>query len=280
MSQVASQEQFWDEVWNSDSFTDKTELIDHLMHKEAVDFSYALLGDLNQKKLLEVACGSGAQALLFCRNGAELTAIDISEKSVAETKKILTENNFEKVPVKKMDAATLTFKDYSFDLVYFNSLLMHITNSGKDGSKEIQNSDQHFKDNNKEKVIQECLRVLKPGGKLIFIETLNSWLFAFPYRTFSPYRHSRPEYINFKFLKKIQAEHKEFYLFSCFFLFLFFLLKNEKNGKTFFSSLYLINNKRTVSKFFHALSRIDNFLMQAIPPLRKLSWVTVAWIQK
>lgn len=248
-----NQEHFWDEVWNSDSFTDKTELIDHLMHKEAVDFSYTLLGNLNQKKLLEVACGSGVQALLFCRNGAELITIDISEKSVVETKKVLAENHFEKVPVKKMDATSLTFKDNSFDLIYFNSLLMH-----------IKDNDKHFKDSNKEKVIRECLRVLKPGGKLIFIETLKSWLFAFPYRTFSPYRHSQPEYIDFKFLKKIQAKHKEFYLFSGFFLFLFFLLKN----------------KRTASKFFHALSRIDNFLMQAIPPLRKLSWVTVAWIQK
>lgn len=264
MSQVTSQEQFWDKVWNSDSFTDKTELIDHLMHKEAVDFSYTLLGDLNQKRLLEVACGSGAQALLFCRNGAELTAIDISEKSVAETRNILIQNNFEKVPVKKMDATTLNFKDNSFDLIYFNSLLMHITDSGKDGSKEIQNSDQHFKDNNKEKVIQECLRVLKPGGKLIFIETLQSWLFAFPYRTFSPYRHSQPEYINFKFLKKIQAKHKEFYLFSGAFLFLFFLPISKK----------------AASRIFHFFSRTDNFLMQAIPPLRKLSWVTVAWIQK
>lgn len=239
-----NQERFWDEVWNSDSFTGKTELIDHLMHKSAVDFSYHLLGDIKNKKLLEVACGSGAQALLFCRNGAELTAIDISEKSVAETKKVLMENNFKQVPLKKMDAETLSFKENTFDLVYFNSLLMHI----KD----------------KDKVISESLRVLKPGGKLIFIETLKSWLFAFPYRTFSPYRHSRPEYISFQFLKKIQAKHKEFYLFSCFFLFLFFLLKN----------------KRTASKIFHALSRIDNFLMLVIPPLRKLSWVTVAWIQK
>ena len=239
-----NQEQFWDEVWNSDSFTDKTEQIDHLMHQTAVDFSYQLLGNIKNKKLLEVACGSGAQALLFCRNGAELTAIDISEQSVAETKKVLTENHLGKVPVKKMDAENLSFQENTFDLVYFNSLLMHI----KD----------------KDKVISESLRVLKPGGKLIFIETLKSWLFAFPYRTFSPYRHSQPEYINFKFLKKIRAKHKEFYLFSCFFLFLFFIFKNQ----------------RTASQLFHALSRIDNFLMAVIPPLRKLSWVTVAWIQK
>ncbi|HLD72435.1 MAG TPA: class I SAM-dependent methyltransferase [Candidatus Nanoarchaeia archaeon] len=241
-----NQERFWDEVWNSDSFTDKTELIDHLMHKSAVDFSYQLLGDIKDKRLLEIACGSGAQALFFCREGAELAAIDISEKSISETRKVLTENNFRQVQVKKMDARALSFQENTFDLVYFNSLLMHI------------------KDEDQDKVIQESLRVLKPGGKLIFIETLKHWLFAFPYRTFSPYRHSRPEYIPFKFLKKIQAKHREFYLFSCFFLFLFFLIKN----------------KRIVSKLFHALSRIDNFLMQVIPPLRKLSWVTVAWIQK
>ena len=144
------QNEFWDDVWSSTDWTEETEIIDQLMHKSAVNFSYQLLGDVNGQELLEVASGNGKQALFFCTRNAKLTATDISSKSVAETKKILSENDCSQYSVHEMNAEQMSFENNTFDLVYFNSLLMHADHN---------------------KVINECLRVLKPGGKLIFIES-------------------------------------------------------------------------------------------------------------
>ena len=243
IKQEIKQEEFWDKVWNSTDWTEETEIIDQLMHKSAVEFSYQLLGDVNGKELLEVASGNGKQALFFCKNNAKLTTTDLSSRSVEETRKILSENGYSQYPVHEMNAEEMSFADNTFDLVYFNSLLMHADHN---------------------KVIDECLRVLKPGGKLVFIETLNNWLFKFPYRTFSPYRGSKPKYIHFNLLKKYNTKHKEFYLFSTFWLFLFYIFKNQK---------FVLN-------FYNKLSKIDNFLMKAFPFLKKVAWVTVAWIEK
>jgi ubiquinone/menaquinone biosynthesis C-methylase UbiE len=237
------QDEFWDEVWNSADWTEETEIIDQLMHKSAVDFSYQLLGDINGKELLEVASGNGKQALFFSKNGVKLTTTDISPRSVEETRKILFENSCDNYLAVEMNAEQMSFDNNSFDLVYFNSLLMHADH---------------------DKVINECLRVLKPGGKLIFIETLNNWLFKFPYRTFSPYRKSKPKYITLNTLKRYHTKHKEFYLFSTFWLF----------------SFYIFKNKKFVLNFYNKFSKIDNFLMNAFPFLKKVAWVSVAWIEK
>ena len=60
---------FWDNEWNNSNEDYGADLISHVMQKEAVDDSYAFLGDIKGKRILDVGCGSGAQTLLFLRGG-------------------------------------------------------------------------------------------------------------------------------------------------------------------------------------------------------------------
>ena len=68
--------------------------------------------------------------------------------------------------------------------------------------------------------VQEVKRVLKPGGRAIFVEPLNHNPIANLYRALTPTRHSESEspldYNIFDLLKRHfpQAQHKEFYLVS------------------------------------------------------------------
>ena len=148
---------FWDQAWSSSRKRDDVELIDLIMHKTAVDFTYQLLGNIKGKKLLEIGCGSGAQTIEFIKRGALVTAIDISEESVITTKDFLKQNKL-KALVKTADAERMGFPDESFDIVYINCVLMH--------------ADQ-------DKTITESLRVLKKGGLLVFKETLKDWIELF-----------------------------------------------------------------------------------------------------
>ena len=234
---------FWNSAWTSDKGTKNTEMIGLLIPRSALEFSYEVLGDIEGKKLLEIGCGSGFQTIELCKKGAYVTAVDISEESIKAVKRLSKKYDVKNLEIKKMSAESLEFPDNYFDYAYINCTLMHT---------------------DKEKVLKECLRVIKPNGLLVFKETLKHWLFAFPYRLLSPYRKTKPNYITLNDVRKLKARHKEFYLFSTFFLFLFYVFKNKK----------------VPYKIFNILSKIDDYLLKALPLLRNISWVTVAYIRK
>jgi len=233
---------FWGSAWASEKWTKGTELITIHMQRTAIDFSYAMMGDLQGKTVLEVGCGSGLQAVELAQKGAKVTAIDLSESSVATVAKIADETDLP-IMVKQMNAEAMSFVDESFDVVYINCVLMHV---------------------DQEKVLSEGMRVLQKGGKLVFKENIEQWLFRFPYRTFSPYDTMKPKYVSVKQIQNFGAEHKEFYLFSTFFLFLFYVLKKS----------------RFPGWLFNTIAVWDSKVLKHLPFLRQVSWVTVAWKQK
>lgn len=240
---IKQEKQFWDSAWSSEKLTQDTEMVDRYIPKASVEYSYKLLGDIKGKKLLEIGCGSGYETVEFCQKGADVTAIDFSKESIIIAKNRCKQNKIENVHIKFMNAESLQFKDNIFDKVYINKVLLHT---------------------DKERVLQECRRVLKKDGIIVINEMLKHWLFTFPYRTFSPYRKSNPTYLTLKYLRKINATHKEFYLFSTFFLFLF----------------YVKINKHIALTIFNMFAHIDTILLTVFPFLRNFAWITVATIKK
>lgn len=236
---------FWDTTWSSEKRTKETEMIDRVIPRTSVEFSYAQLGNIKDKKLLEIGCGSGYETVEFCQKGADVTAIDLSMGSVKAAKEHCKKNNIQNVVIIQMNAEYLKFKDNTFDRIYINKVLLHT---------------------NKEKVLQECMRVLKKEGILVINEMLKYWIFRFPYRTFSPYRASRPAYITLKDIKNLNTEHREFYLFSTFFLFLFYLP--------------IPYSTRFGLALFNIVARGDSIALQLFPFLRNFAWITVAWLGK
>ena len=117
-------EAFYDSIWDSEQATKEEEKI-LLMRDSAVKHSYLWLGDLSQKKMLEIGCGSGNQALHFTSKGADLTVIDISSKSLNLVSQRLKDNNLKIIP-HLMNAESMTFDPEQFDLIYINSVLMHV----------------------------------------------------------------------------------------------------------------------------------------------------------
>lgn len=234
---------FWDSTWSSEKLTKGTEMLDRRIPHTSVEFSYKILGDITRKKLLDIGCGSGLLTIELCQKGASVTAIDASEESIEATKNICKKNNIQNLSIQQMTAESLQFKDNMFDGVYISRMLMHT---------------------NKDKVLQESIRVLKRGGILIVSEPLKYWLFAFPYRIFSPYRKSNPRYITLKDIKNLNMKHKEFYLFSTVLFFLF----------------YTNINKQIAFTLFDVFASLDSLLLRIFPFLRNFAWITVAWLRK
>ncbi len=116
-------------------------------------FLYKLLGDNCQDKIvLDYGCGNGVHSLFPVKAGAKkVIGIDLSEKSLAICrKKAEREGIGEKLEFLKMDCEKMDFPDNSFDIILdggtFSSLDLNL-------------------------VYPELVRVLKPEGMVIGIET-------------------------------------------------------------------------------------------------------------
>ncbi|MBI2668872.1 class I SAM-dependent methyltransferase [Candidatus Woesearchaeota archaeon] len=238
---------FYDEQWNSapGESSAQGEIspqrdIFSLAFTEAIAHSYSSLGNLKGKKLLEIGCGSGEQAVYFATHGTGVTVIDVSRESLRATERRAKARRVQ-LAVQQMNAEDLKFKDQEFDLVYINSVLMHVDT---------------------EKVMKECARVLKKGGRLVIIEPLQYAPFVQLYRLFGSYRKMKPRYATLKMFRDSKKyftdfSHREFYLLAALFL-----------------PVFSVRSRR-LQELYHYLARVDEKIMRFFPLLRKLCWVAV-----
>lgn len=101
-----------------------------------------LFGPISGKNILDVGAGTGRLAGELEKNGAKVTALDISSKMLAQLKK-----KSPKVETVVADAESLPFPDNSFDYVLAAFLIVHL----KDPKR----------------FFDEAYRVLKDGGRLV-----------------------------------------------------------------------------------------------------------------
>lgn len=100
------------------------------------------------KVVLDIGCGAGGKSLYYASLGAkEVHGVDVVERYVEESKKLAEEKGFDDVFTFHLcDAAKLEFPDGTFDTIIMNDSMEHVANP--------------------ERVLGECYRVLKSGGRL------------------------------------------------------------------------------------------------------------------
>jgi len=103
-------------------------------------------------RVLEIGCGTGCDLLQFAKHGAIATGVDITASHL----ELARQRVGNRATVMEADGRKLPFPESSFDYVYSHGVLHH--------------SDQP------EKIVQELLRVLRPGGRFnIQVYALISW---------------------------------------------------------------------------------------------------------
>ena len=116
------------------------------------DFANAL-ASIRNLEVLDLGCGNGEQSLRFLANGARVSGIDISATYVETARAEARSRGFDeqRYYFNVMDAHHLQFPDDTFDLVTGRGILHHL-------DVEI--------------ALKEIGRVLKKGGRAVFLEPL------------------------------------------------------------------------------------------------------------
>lgn len=108
------------------------------------------------RKVLDVGCGAGTDLMRFARGGALVTGVDISSSAIALAKQNFAQQGLT-ADLREADGERLPFADGQFDVVFAHGVVQYTANG--------------------QALVDECRRVLKPGGMAVF-QAYNriSWL--------------------------------------------------------------------------------------------------------
>jgi 2-polyprenyl-3-methyl-5-hydroxy-6-metoxy-1,4-benzoquinol methylase len=119
----------------------------HFAHSDRPFGAIIPFDQIAGKKVLEVGCGMGLHSELMARAGAQVTAIDISPKSVAATRARLALKDIA-ADVHELDAETRDLGG-EFDFIWSWGVIHHSARTGR--------------------VLRNLYAALKPGGELRFM---------------------------------------------------------------------------------------------------------------
>jgi ubiquinone/menaquinone biosynthesis C-methylase UbiE len=203
------------------------------------------LGDLSDKHVLEYGCGLGQMSSLLAKNCAKVTSFDISINSVEVTRKRGKLNNVdEKIELIVSAGENLAFASESFDVIFGKAILHHL-NVGLGW--------------------QDLYRMLKPGGKAVFIEPMGMNPILNFARDHLPYISKNPRGADSPLIyEEIHAWGKGFREFRYQEIQLFSMME------------------RVLGRHFRlkALRKLDAFLLRHFPFLRKYCRYVVMYMVK
>lgn len=128
-----------EEIWNWSTPTGK------IRWQRRCDMFRFFLGDDN-KKVLEIGCGTGLFTQEIAKTNNQIIAIDISDDLINLARERVNRSN---VIFKVEDACATAFDSDYFDYIIGSSVLHHL---------------------DVDSALKEFYRILKPGGKLMFTE--------------------------------------------------------------------------------------------------------------
>ena len=110
------------------------------------------------KRVLDVGCGAGTDLVRFAKGGALVSGVDISPSAIALARQNFSQQGLE-ADLREADGEHLPYADGTFDLVFAHGVVQYTPDSRA--------------------LVEECRRVLKPGGEAIFqVYNRISWLNA------------------------------------------------------------------------------------------------------
>ncbi len=224
--------------------------------------TYAIraLGELTDRRLLDMGCGTGETAVWFAMQGARVDAVDISPAMIAVARGLARRSNVEdRITFHVAPGESLPFPEASFDAVFGHDCLHHM---------------------DFERARDEIRRVLKPGHRAVFAEPLGHNPVINYFRAISPSTRTPDEvplrFADFRRLRRgfRSLRHREFQ-FATLALFLwFFLVEHSDPNRVRYWKKIIVEAER-YRPAFAVLDWFDRAMVTLFPPSGRLCRMTV-----
>lgn len=212
-------------------------------------YAYSLIDQPAGRLMLDLGCGRGAHTVHFAQSGAYVVAVDLSGGMVAATRRRAIDAGVgDRVATQQMSAESLGFVDATFDYVFGHSVLHHTDLAA---------------------TRREVHRVLKPGGRAVFLEPLDHNPLLNLFRRLTPWRRTPTEkplsLTELRFFAEPfpYSSHREFYLLAL--------------GAFAFVPL---GQRALFQRTLHLLNGADQRIFRLAPALRRYAWVTVLELRR
>jgi ubiquinone/menaquinone biosynthesis C-methylase UbiE len=251
MENSLSERQRSEEMYHDSKYRSDIPVSPNMKEASAFKLFRQLKGNVRNLTILDYGCGNGWLSIDLVKEGAaEVYGIDISKELIGKACELAADKGMkEKIHFIKMPGENLTFSDNFFDLILGSAILHHT---------EL------------DRAIKNLFRVLKPGGRAIFIEPLNQNIFLRIWRVVTPWRRSTSEKAllnnDLNFIRDVfpNSKYRFFKLISIFSTGLVIAFPNNK-------LLSVIDN---------FLEGIDSKLLEAFPSLGRYCAIVVLELTK
>lgn len=141
------QSEYWDSYIKDIKILD----LDNIVRAEKIEYNFLLsiLGNIKNKTILDLGCGTGKFGLKLARKAKEVTGIDISRESILLTKRTAKKYSLRNYKGVIDDFKKPKYKDY-FDIILMVNMIHHT--------------------NDLEVILQNVKKALKKNGKLVVFE--------------------------------------------------------------------------------------------------------------
>lgn len=212
------------------------------------------LGDVRNKRILTLGIGSGISAVFFALRGAEVIAADLSPRMCALAKELARRYRVShRIRLSVMAGEFLALPDESCDLFFGENVLHHL---------------------DPVLAVPEILRVLKKGGKAVFVEPLGHNPVLNLFRRLSP--HTRTESEQALLMKDVRSmatlfskcRHTEFHLLTLsLYIWFYFMEGSDPNKERFW--MKIVYQAERYKKAFNFLYALDRILLALVPFLKR-----------
>ena len=222
------------------------------------------LGDLKGKRILELGSGAGEGAVFMAKQGAEVTATDLSAGMLEVVKKVAALHNVS-VETRVTSAEDLSdFEDDSFDIVYAANLLHHVDIA---------------------RCLDEVKRVLKPGGRGAFWDPVAHNPVINIYRKMAEDVRTPDEHpIRRRDMKLFKDRFSEtecnFFWFTSLIVFIKFWLIDRIHPSSDRYWKLIITKENDLRPIVSKLMAVDRLLVKAIPLLGWWCWNIAIVVRK
>ena len=213
------------------------------------------LGDLRGKRVLDVGCGAGEAAVWFAKQGADVTASDLSSAFLDLVTRVANLHGVA-VNTHHADADHLDLPANYFDIVYAGNVLHHVEMAA---------------------TLAQLARVLKPGGRIVTWDPLRHNPVINLYRRMASAVRTPDEHplhigdVRLFDAHFVDVRYQCFWLMTLWLFLRFYVVERVHPSKERYWKKIVADHLRLTS-IYNRWAHVDRLLLRSVPFLRRYCW--------